>query len=83
MLHKMILVVFIALAIMILVFCFMEASYGANYNVQSNTGNNNQGYIFVSTGQKQGGTEIGTWQDPIFLKGEEGDVDAIRVIQKL
>jgi len=55
---------------------FTSLGYCANYNVQSNTPQNNQGYIFISTGQKQGGTEIGTWTDPITiptLKGDKGD----------
>jgi len=55
---------------------FTSLGYCANYNVQSNIPQNNQGYIFISTGQKQGGTEIGTWTDPTTiptLKGDKGD----------
>ena len=52
---------------------FVSFVFANNYNVQSNTSNNNQGYIFISTGQKQGGTEIGTWADPSYLKGDKGD----------
>ena len=42
------------------------------YNIKANN-NNNQGYVLVGTGEKQGKVQIGTWQDPSFLKGEKGD----------
>jgi hypothetical protein len=62
--------------VFVILFSFTSSGYCANYNVQSNTPQNNQGYIFISTGQKQGGTEIGTWTDPTTiptLKGDKGD----------
>lgn len=38
---------------------------------------NNQGYIFVGTGEKNQGVQLGEWQDPTTiptLKGEKGDI---------
>ena len=40
--------------------------------VESNN-DNNKGYIFVGTGTLKGKTQIGTWLDPAFLKGDKGD----------
>lgn len=40
--------------------------------VKSNN-ENNQGYIFVSTGENQGSQQIGSWTDSSFLKGDKGD----------
>jgi len=33
----------------------------------------NKGYILVSTGENNGANSIGTWTDPLFLKGDKGD----------
>lgn len=41
-------------------------------NVKSDN-DNSKGYVFVGTGETQGKTQIGTWTDAKFLKGEKGD----------
>lgn len=57
--------------IIIITFLF-GSNNGYCANVQSNN-DNNKGYVFVGTGETQGKTQIGTWTDTEFLKGEKGD----------
>ena len=49
--------------------------FGGNVFAGGVTDNNsgNKGYILVSTGENNGANSIGTWTDPLFLKGDKGD----------
>lgn len=59
------------IGLIIILMCFTRAFAGVETVKDNNDGN--AGYVLVNTGTKNGQSDVGTWTNPSFLKGDTGE----------